>query len=95
LDGNKLKAVNNRDENYTTTKVKKRMEQVDAGIARYLAPLHRADLEKGDIVEAKANRLKEKNTALRSQMQLLKGVECKSRTLPTNRSRRPIPSLFQ
>ena len=60
--------MNNRDKNYTVTKVKKRMEQVDASIARYLAALDRADREEGDIAEAKANRLKEKITALRSQM---------------------------
>jgi Transposase DDE domain len=57
------------------TKVKKRMEQVDASIARYLAALDRADREEGDIAEAKANRLKEKITTLRSQMQFLKGME--------------------
>ena len=68
IDGSKFKAVNNRDKNYTVTKVKKRMEQVDASIARYLAALDRADREEGDIAEAKANRLKEKITALRSQM---------------------------
>ena len=60
--------MNNRDKNYTVTKVKKRMEQVDASIACYLAALDRADREEGDIAEAKANRLKEKITALRSQM---------------------------
>jgi transposase len=75
IDGSKFKAVNNRDKNYTVTKVKKRMEQVDASIARYLAALDRADREEGDIAEAKANRLKEKITALRSQMQFLKGME--------------------
>jgi transposase len=75
IDGSKFKAVNNRDKNYTVTKVKKRMEQVDASIARYLAELDRADREEGDIAEAKANRLKEKITALRSQMQFLKGME--------------------
>ena len=31
--------MNNRDKNYTVTKVKKRMEQVDASIARYLRSL--------------------------------------------------------
>jgi hypothetical protein len=75
IDGSKFKAVNNRDKNHTVTKVKRRMEQVDASIARYLAALDRADREEGDIAEAKANRLKEKITALRSQMQFLKGME--------------------
>jgi hypothetical protein len=51
------------------------MEQVDASIARYLAALDRADREEGDIAEATANRLKEKITGLRSQMQFLKGME--------------------
>jgi transposase len=36
IDSSKFRAVNNRDKNYTVTKVKKRMEQVDASIARYL-----------------------------------------------------------
>jgi hypothetical protein len=42
IDGSKFKAVNNRDKNYTMTKVKKRMEQVDASIDRYLAALEHA-----------------------------------------------------
>jgi hypothetical protein len=75
IDGSKFKVVNNRDKNYTVTKAKKRVEQVDASIARYLAALDRADREEGDIAEAKANRLKEKITGLRSQMQFLKGME--------------------
>ena len=45
IDGSKFKAVNNRDKNFTVAKVKKRMEQVDASIARYLAALDRADRE--------------------------------------------------
>ena len=75
IDGSKFKAVNNRDKNYTVTKVKKRMEQVDASIARYLAALDRADREESDITEAKASRIKEKIAGLRRQMQFLKGME--------------------
>jgi transposase len=60
IDGSKFKAVNNRDKNFTVAKVGKRMEQVDASIARYFAALDRADREEGDIAEAKANRIKEK-----------------------------------
>jgi hypothetical protein len=43
IDGSKFKAVNNRDKNYTVAKVAGRMEQVEAGIARYLRALDRAD----------------------------------------------------
>jgi transposase len=75
LDGSKFKAVNNRDKNYTAAKVKKRMEQVDASIARYLAALDRADREESDITEAKTGRIKDKIAGLRRQMQFLKGME--------------------
>ena len=43
IDGSKFKAVNNRDKNYTGHKVKKRMEQVEDSIGRYLDALDRAD----------------------------------------------------
>lgn len=75
IDGSKFKAVNNRDKNFTVTKVGKRMEQVDASIARYLATLDRADREESDITEAKACRLKEKIAGLRDQMQFLKEMQ--------------------
>jgi hypothetical protein len=55
-----VKAVNNRDKNFTVAKVAKRIEQVEASIARYLAVLDRADREDGDMAEAKTIRLKEK-----------------------------------
>ena len=75
IDGSKFKAVNNRDKNFTAAKVAKRMEQVDASIARYLATLDRADREESDITEAKACRLKEKIAGLRDQMQFLKEMQ--------------------
>jgi transposase len=43
IDGSKFKAVNNRDKNFTDTKLKKRMEQLEESIGRYLAELDRAD----------------------------------------------------
>ncbi len=39
IDGSKFKAVNNHDKNFTVAKAAKRMEQVEARIARYLATL--------------------------------------------------------
>jgi len=70
IDGSKFKAVNNRDKNFTVAKVAKRIEQVEASIARYLAVLDRADREDGDMAEAKTIRLKEKIEGLQRQMQL-------------------------
>jgi len=75
IDGSKFEAVNNRDKNFTVAKVSKRMEQVYASIARYLATLDRADREDSDVTEAKASRLKDKVAGLRRQMQFLKEMQ--------------------
>jgi transposase len=75
IDGSKFKAVNNRDKNFTVTKVAKRMQQVDASIARYLAALDRADREEGEVAEAKASRIRDKIAGLRRQMRFLKEME--------------------
>src|ERR1700686_365995 len=75
IDGSKFKAVHNRDKNYTVAKVGKRMEQVNASIARYLRTLDQADREESDVAEAKSGRLKEKIAGLRRQMQALKAME--------------------
>jgi transposase len=72
IDGSKFKAVNNRDKNFTVAKVGKRIEQVDASIARYLRALDRADREESDVAEVKSVRLKEKIAGLRRQIQSLK-----------------------
>ena len=86
IDGSKFKAVNNRDKNFTVAKVAKRIEQVKASIARYLAALDRADREDGDMAEAKTIRLKEKIEGLRRQMQSLSEMASRLRPRPTNRS---------
>ena len=75
LDGSWFKAVNNRDKNPTVAKVAKRIEQVEASIARYLAALDRADRQDDDVAEAKTVRLKEKIEGLRRQMQSLKEMD--------------------
>jgi transposase len=72
IDGSKFKAVNNRDKNFTVAKVGKRIEQVEASIARYLAQLDRADRQDSDVTEVRTARLKEKIDGLRRQMQSLK-----------------------
>jgi transposase len=74
IDGSKFKAVNNRDRNFTVAKVAKRIEQVEASMARYLAAMDRADRQDGDVAEAKTARLKEKIEGLRRQMQSLKAM---------------------
>src|SRR5882672_4863118 len=39
IDGAKFKAVNNRDRNFTGAKIKRRMQELEASINRYLAAL--------------------------------------------------------
>src|SRR6267142_808078 len=41
IDGSRFKAVNTRDKNYTHGAIERRMEQVEASIARYLSALDR------------------------------------------------------
>jgi transposase len=68
IDGSKFKAVNTRDKNFTLAKLKKRMDQVEASIARYLAALETADRQEGELAKAKSERLAEKIARLREQM---------------------------
>src|SRR5262249_6764782 len=39
IDGSKFKAVNNRDKNFTRTKMDRRMAQIEESVARYLQQL--------------------------------------------------------
>jgi len=82
IDGSKMKAVNNRDKNYTAAKVQSRMKQVQDNIDRYLDELDRADREESDIAEPKAARLKEKIARLRDQMRALEAREEEVRLAP-------------
>jgi hypothetical protein len=82
IDGSKFKAVNNRDKNFTVAKVAKRIEQVEASIARYLAALDRADRQDNDVAEARTTRLKEKIKGLRRQMQALKDMGQQVEAMP-------------
>ena len=75
VDGSKFKAVNTRDKNFTVAKVAKRIEQVEASVARYLAALDHADRQHDDVSEAKTIRIKEKIEGLRRQMQSLKVMQ--------------------
>ena len=75
IDGSKFKAVNKRDRNFTVVKVAKRLEQVDASIARYLAALDRADKGQDDVPEAKVRRIDEKIAGLRRQMSFLRQMQ--------------------
>ncbi len=82
IDGSKFKAVNNRDKNFTRAKMKRRMEQVEQSIERYLGQLDSADREEPEIAEPKTTRLKDKIETLRQQMQRLKELEVEMLAAP-------------
>jgi transposase len=75
IDGSKFKAVNTRDKNFTQAKLKARIDQVEASIERYLEALETADRQEGELVQAKAWRLRVKIAALREQMAAFKAME--------------------
>ena len=83
IDGSKFKAVNNRDNNFTTNKIKRRREQIEASIERYLSALETADRqEQADFTEAKIQRLQEKIAMLKQQMAKLDTIESELEKTP-------------
>ena len=64
--------MNNRDRNFTRAKMKRRMAQIEEGVARYLQQLDTADRqEPSEALKTKTSRLKEKIEKLKEQMQHL------------------------
>jgi transposase len=75
IDGSRFKAVNTRDRNFTRASVKRRMEQVEASIERYMSALETADRQDGELAQAKTVRLKDKIAALKEQMKDFQALE--------------------
>ena len=83
IDGSKFKAVNNRDKNFTRTKMELRMAQIEASVARYLQQLDTADRqEPTDALKAKVDHLKDKIAKLKEQMQRLRVIEAQMLATP-------------
>lgn len=82
IDGSKFKAVNNRDRNFTSAKLKRRMEDIESSINRYLVALETADRQEPAIAKAKTERLQDKIAALKEQMQVLRDIEVQLNAAP-------------
>ena len=82
IDGSKFKAVNTRDKNYTPGAIQRRIEQVEASIARYLAALDTADRQQPDVPSAKVERLQGRLAALREKMRHLRKMEAAVKAAP-------------
>jgi transposase len=75
IDGSKFKASNNRDNNFTSAKLQRRMEEIEGSINRYLVDLDTADRHEPAIAQVKTLRLNDKIKTLREQMVKLKAIE--------------------
>lgn len=82
IDGSRFKAVNTRDKNFTRASIKRRMEQVEASIERYMSALETADRHEGELAQAKSVRLKEKIASLKEQMQAFEALEAQVHAAP-------------
>ncbi len=72
IDGSKFKAVNNRDKNFTRSKMKRRVAEVEASITRYLEKLENTDhAESQEAVQSVEDKIK----ALKLEMDRLKKLE--------------------
>jgi transposase len=61
IDGSKFKAVNSSDRNFTQAKLKRRMEEIEANIGRYLAELDTADRQEPTVKQARSARLNDRS----------------------------------
>ena len=75
IDGSKFKAVNNRDRNFTKAKMKRRLQQIDESIARYLSQMASADRQDTGSPKQQSERLQDKITRLKEEVKRLKALE--------------------
>jgi transposase len=74
IDGSKFKACNNRDKNFTQAKMKRRVEEIEKSIGRYLARLDRVDKAE-PTADEQSQKLQDKIASLKLEVQRLKTLE--------------------
>ena len=83
IDGAKFKAVNARDRNFTRAKMKRRLEQIEDSVRRYLHQLDSADRQDASLArDTKIERLTDKIAKLKQVMQRLKRLEAEMLASP-------------
>ncbi len=83
IDGSKFKAVNARDRNFTRAKMKRRQEQIEESVERYLHQLDSADRQEPSLARTtKTARLKDKIVTLKEEMARLKALEVQRLAAP-------------
>ena len=81
IDGSKFRAMNNRNRNFSKAKIKKRLEQIDNSIARYLGEIASADRREGEA-KTKTDRLENKIAALKEEIQILEKLDVRMLATP-------------
>ena len=83
IDGAKFKAVNNRDRNFTRAKMKRRLEQIEESVERYLHQLDSADRQEPSLARTtRTVRLKDKIATLKEEMRRLEKLEARMLAAP-------------
>jgi transposase len=82
IDGSKFKAVNHRDRNFTSGKMKTRMALIEQSIAEYLKHLDRMDRKETPSSPRGTARLKERIATLKEEMQRLEGLKAQMEASP-------------
>jgi transposase len=82
IDGSKFKAVNHRDRNFTSGKMKTRMALIEQSIAEYLTQLDRMDRKETPSAPRQAARLKERITTLKQEMRRLRVLKSRMEATP-------------
>jgi transposase len=77
IDGSKFKAVNSSDRNFTHAKLKRRLEQIDESIDRYLAQIKSVDRQESTVAKDKTERLESKIVKLKKEIKRLNEIEVK------------------
>src|SRR3984893_2739262 len=75
IDGSKFKAVNHRDRNFTSGKMKTRMALIEQSITEYLEQLDRMDRNEAPRSVRKAVLLKDRIVTLKAEMRRLEGLQ--------------------
>jgi transposase len=82
IDGSKFKAVNNRDRNFTSAKLERRMQEIESSINRYLTELDTADRQEPAVAKIRGERLQDKIAVLKEQMKAFKEIEIRLNDTP-------------
>jgi len=82
IDGSKFKGVNTRDKNFTKAKIKRRLDQIDESISRYLGQIASADRRDDSVSHHKIERLEVKIGKLNDEIKKLNHIDVQLNTAP-------------